>query len=370
MSNPRKRILFFTPYGTRTGSEVLIYYILKYMDRTKFEAGLVCFANGELLNDLPKDIPVFQVPGKFNLKQKIAFHLGFHPVTRALKKIHEDFKADLWYINTIMLADVVKLASELHIPTITHVHELSNMYSQIFGTEFKTIVEQSDMIIGCSDIVKKCMEESGAKRVERLYNFVDFEEIKPDKSRVAAIRQEWGATPEDFVWIMSGTSSERKGFDLLPDIALQLPKNSKIHLVWVGKLTNDGLVYWTEQRCKKIDHVKIHLIGSKKEDYDSYMDAADGFMLLSRQEPFGLVLLEAAWLGKPIVSFESGGPSEFISTDMGSLVPNLNIPEFVNKMTEWSERKYTYDLEGVRKKLSAFSIEKRVREWEDLIDSF
>jgi glycosyltransferase involved in cell wall biosynthesis len=367
MSHSRKRILFFTPYATRTGSEILIYYILKYFDRTKFEAGIVCFAQGELLNDLPKDIPVFHVPSKFNLTQKIAFHLGLNPITRALDKIHKTFQADIWYVNTIMLPDIVKLGSELKIPTITHIHELPKMYAHIRGSEFKTIVDKSDLIICCSDIAKKCIQESGGKRLERLYNFVEFDKITSNKERVAAIRKEWGVEPDDFVWIMSGTSSENKGFNLLPDIALQLPKNSKIHLVWVGQLSNDGLVYWTEQRCKKIDHIKIHLIGSKKEDYYSYMDAADGFMLLSQQESFGMVLLEAAWLGKPIVSFESGGPSEVITSEMGSLIPILNIPEFVKKMLEWSDRQKTYDVETVRKSLAQYSVERKVREWEEIV---
>ena len=94
MNQPRRRILFFTPYATRTGSEVLIYYILKYLDRSRFEAGLVCFAQGELLNDLPADIPVFYVRRDFTFSDKVAFHLGFHPIERALKKISKEFKAD------------------------------------------------------------------------------------------------------------------------------------------------------------------------------------------------------------------------------------------------------------------------------------
>ena len=181
MNNTRRRILFFTPYATRTGSEMMIYYILKYLDRSKFEAGLVCFSRGELLTDLPQDIPVFYAPGSFTFKDKIAFHLGFHPTTRALKKISKQFKADLWYVNTVMLPDVVKLAKQINMPVVTHIHELSAMYSQVSYTDFETIVKDSDLIIGCSDAVCKCMKESGAKKVERLYSFVDLSEITPDQ---------------------------------------------------------------------------------------------------------------------------------------------------------------------------------------------
>jgi len=366
----RRKILFFTPYATRTGSEMLIYYILKYLDRSKFEAGLVAFAQGELLKDLPSDIPVFLAPGKFSIKDKIAFHLGFHPTHRAIKKISEAFKADLWYVNTVMLTDVVRMGKELKIPVISHIHELSAMFSQISSSDFETVINHSSMLIGCSDTVCKCLAESGGEHVKRLYPFVDLTEIKPDSEKVNRIRKEWGVGPEDFVWIMSGTTSDRKGFDLLPDIALQIPEHARIHLVWVGNLGNDGLVYWTRKRIEKITKVKIHLIGPKKEDYASYLDAADGFMLTSRQEPFGMVLVEAAWLGKPIVSFASGGPTEFISPELGTVIPNLDISLFVRSMLDWNKKLAAFDKEKSRQKALEFSVEAGVAAWQKIIAEF
>lgn len=370
VNDTRRKILFFTPYATRTGSEMLIYYILKYLDRSKFEAGLVCFAQGELLKDLPADIPVFLAPGKFSLTDKIAFHLGFHPIHRTIKKISATFKADLWYINTVMLADVVKIATELQIPVVSHIHELSAMYSQISSKDFETVLTGSNLHIGCSDIVCKCLKESGSTNVTRLYPFVDLNEINPDPEKVKQIRQEWGVGPDDFVWIMSGTTSERKGFDLLPEIALQIPEGAKIHLVWVGHSSDDGLVYWTKKRCAKLTNVKIHLIGAKKADYYSYMDAADGFMLTSRQEPFGMVLVEAAWLGKPIVSFASGGPSEFITPELGTVVPNMNISLFVDSMLAWNNKLPTFNKNFARQKAQEFSVERGVAQWQQIIEQF
>lgn len=370
MSITRRKILFFTPYATRTGSEMMIYYILKYLDRSRFEAGLVCFSSGELLNDIPKDIPVFYAPRNFTLKDKISFHLGFHPTIRALKKISRQFNADLWYVNTVMLSEVVTVAKMLKIPVITHVHELSAMYSQVSMPDFKIIVQDSDLIIGCSDIVCQCMQQSGAKNVRRLHSFVDLQEIKFNENKVREIRKAWKAEPDDYVWVMSGTTSDRKGFDMLPDIAQQFPTGSRVHLVWVGNLGNDGLVYWTKERCKNITNVSIHLTGSQKEDYYSYIAAADGFMLTSRQEPFGLVMVEAAWLGKPIVAFESGGPSEFVTPELGTLVPNLDIPLFVDRMLEWSTGEKVYHADVAHQKALEFNAETKVLEWQNIISQF
>lgn len=370
MNTTKRRILFFTPYATRTGSEMLIYYILKYLDRSKFEAGLVCFANGELLKDLPSDVAVYVAPGSFNFKQKIAFHLGFHPTHRAIKRISKEFKADFWYVNTVMLTDVIKIGKELKIPVITHIHELSAMYSQVSASDFETVIKASDLHIGCSEIVCKCLREAGSKTAQRLYPFVDLNEINPDPEKVKEIRKNWGAGPDDIVWIMSGTTSDRKGFDLLPDIAAQIPENANIHLVWVGNLSNDGLVYWTKKRCEQISNVKIHLAGPQKEDYYSYLEAADGFMLTSRQEPFGMVLVEAAWLGKPIVAFASGGPNEFITPELGTVIPNLDIRLFVESMLSWNKKISEFDKVASRKKAKEFSVEKGLEHWQKIIENF
>ncbi len=369
-STKKRRILFFTPYASRTGSEMLIYYILKYFDRSKYEAGLVCFARGELIDDIPSDVKVFVTTQKFSFVQKVAYHLGWHPTHKFLEKIARRFKADVWYANTVMLPEVVQIAHKLEIPVVTNVQELSSVYTLVSQRDFEALVTKSDLLIGCSEIVCQCLRESGGKQVERLYNFVDTQSVQPDAVRVKEIRAEWGAAPDDFVWIMSGTSSERKGFDLFPDIGMQFPKGSKVHMVWVGKLIDDGLTYWTVQRCKTVENVKIHIIGAKKEDYYSYMAAADGFILTSRQEPFGMVLVEAALLGKPIVSFESGGPTEFITPEMGRLVPNLDIPLFAKTMQEVAQNREKFDSSKAKKAADQYSAETGVNNWQLIMDRF
>lgn len=370
MKATKRRILFFTPYATRTGSEVLIYYILKHLDRTRYEAALVSFSYGEMIPELPDDIPVFYVPRNFKLKDKIAYHLGWHPIYENLKRIHKKYPSDLWYVNTIMMPEVVEVAQELGQPVITHVHELSATYAQIYRSDFSTIIHGSTTLLGCSEAVCSELRAAGAKDVSNLYSFVDLGEITFSPDRVRQLREGWGAGPEDFVWIMSGTSSERKGFDLLPRLATYYPKETSVHFVWVGKLLDDGLTYLTEQRCKHVSNIKIHLVGAQKEDYYAYLAAADGFMLTSLQEPFGMVLIEAAWLGKPIVSFDSGGPAEFIDKSVGVIVPALEIKRFVEAMRA-TERTYrNHDKEASRQLAQRYSVERGVARWNQLLDTF
>lgn len=343
--------------------------MLQHLDREKYEAGLVSFADGELLRDVPADIPVFIGPGHYTFTQKVAFHLGFHPMERFMDKLSRQFKADLWYVNTIMLADVVRAARKLSLPVISHIQELSHMFSFVDREAFKTIIQDSDMLVGCSEAVCKSLRASGGTHVEKVFSFVDLNGIETSPARAQAIRREWGVKPGDFVWIMSGTTSERKGFDLLPDLAAAID-DPTVHLVWVGKASNDGMVYLTEKRCKESKTTKIHLLGAQKEDYYNSIAAADGFMLTSRQEPLGMVMAEAAWVGKPIVAFDSGGPAEFIIENIGTVVPNLNLNEFARAMQYWRQNIATFDAPRARERAILFGAECGMIEWERIMKNF
>ena len=59
-----------------------------------------------------------------------------------------------------------------------------------------------------------------------------------------------------------------------------------------------------------------------RNDPLSIMRAGDLFVLPSLAEPFGLVLLEAMALGKPVIATNAGGPREIVRPgETGMLVP-------------------------------------------------
>jgi len=62
------------------------------------------------------------------------------------------------------------------------------------------------------------------------------------------------------------------------------------------------------------------LLPGFREDAVSIIRAADLFVLPSRAEPFGLVLLEAMALGKPVVAAAAGGPLEIVTNGQTGLL--------------------------------------------------
>lgn len=79
---------------------------------------------------------------------------------------------------------------------------------------------------------------------------------------------------------------------------------------------------------------KIELIGwvDKKEDFYNSIDV---FVLPSREEPFGIVLLEAMIYSKPIISSNATGPNEILTNKNSALMFNIgNADDLAYKMEE------------------------------------
>ena len=368
MSKPKQKILFFTPYATRTGSEMMLLYILQHIDRTRFDIGIVSFADGELLQEFPEDIPVFIAPRKFSILQKVSFYLGINPTIRYLRKLAKDFGADFWYVNTIMLHETITVAREFSIKVITHFHELPLTYIYLSDYDFKGIIEYSDQLIGCSEVTCEAIRQAGGKNVSLLYSFIDPAKVVTNPARSLELRQKLNISKDDYVWILSGMMSERKGFDFLPEIADEI-NDPNVHLVWVGDRVNDGLVHYTEQRIRNSDRkTRIHLVGKQKEDYYNYLDCGNGFLLTSRQDPYPLVMLEAALLGKPIVSFPSGGVSEFIKDGMGIVTEDISVKQMVVAIRKVMKGEIQLESSKSIETASLFNVENGYKNWLEIID--
>ncbi len=118
----------------------------------------------------------------------------------------------------------------------------------------------------------------------------------------------------------------------------------------VAELTLDGVV---------------KIVGFK-EDAHSWIHASDVFVLPSLAEPFGLVLLEAMALGRPVIATNAGGPKEIVvDGQTGLLVPPRNPELLATAMVRIlsDEQERTAMGQNARKRyLEHFTAERMARE--------
>ena len=73
------------------------------------------------------------------------------------------------------------------------------------------------------------------------------------------------------------------------------------------------------------------------------MIAMNAFVLPSRYETFGVVLVEAMALGKPVVATRCGGPESIVVPEAGLLVPINDVAAMAAAMCEIMEKQESYD---------------------------
>lgn len=155
-------------------------------------------------------------------------------------------------------------------------------------------------------------------RLCQIYNPNTYEQVVCNK-------------PEEKLVFAAGRLTKAKGFDYLLKSWQLLEKDFpdwKLLIAGEGEEKEDLL----EMKRKK-GLGSVEFIGSVS-NIESYYEKAAFFVLPSRNEGFGMVLIEAMAYGKPVVSFAcKAGPRDIITDgEDGFLVPTGNYREFAGKM--------------------------------------
>jgi glycosyltransferase involved in cell wall biosynthesis len=131
-----------------------------------------------------------------------------------------------------------------------------------------------------------------------------------------------------------GAFGWRKGQEFIPLIAkLVKERGENLHFLWVG---DDGTGKQSEQLLIDAERLgvadRVHFHGPVADPRRFFL-ASDVFSLVSREDPYPLVMLEAASHGLPVVCFDSsGGAPEFVSNERGMLVPYLDCQQFADAL--------------------------------------
>ena len=93
---------------------------------------------------------------------------------------------------------------------------------------------------------------------------------------------------------------------------------------------------WLRTRIKELGmDEKIRMVGMQR-NVPEWMQAMDVFVHASEREPFGIVVIEAMSLGKPVVATKPGGPDEIITDGVdGQLVTWDRPDELANAILKY-----------------------------------
>lgn len=319
------KILFISHDAGQLGAQVLLLNVVReFRRRYGWDCRIVIREpNGTL-------IPEFEAEGETHIFWPNPQEKRYEGHQEELKAAIEGWAPDIVYSNTTSNGDVIAYLG-LDAPVVVHTHELQWYLSLLDEDRHRIFQEKTDLHIACSEAVKRNLVANhaiSADAIEVVYEAIDFAALREKVSErsPSEIRVELGI-PEDAILVGNcGRIDERKGWDLFIDTAERVireaPGGTAVHFLWVGHGPNREDLLHQAQARGLAD--RVHAPGPQPNPFP-YFNAMDIELMCSRDDPFPLVVMESAYLGCPVIAFESaGGAPEFIRDDCGIVVSEMN----------------------------------------------
>ncbi len=188
----------------------------------------------------------------------------------------------------------------------------------------------ADRVIAVSQGIRKeimWMYEVPEWKTRVVFNGVNLHHfegwIEPDP-----IKKAYGIGHMDPMVLFCGRMVYQKGPDLLVEaIPYVLRYHPQTKFVFLG----DGEMRWqVEDRARQlgISHATRFLGFKNGREQANLYKACDAVCVPSRNEPFGIVVLEAWSAGKPVIATKNGGPDEYVWHEVNGLKIN-STPESI-----------------------------------------
>jgi glycosyltransferase involved in cell wall biosynthesis len=242
-------------------------------------------------------------------------------ILQAIKQnLHEYDIVHLHEYVSIHAAITNKQCKALSIPYVLQPHgsitsqtslSYKDLYSYLIG---RNIIKESDKIIANTILERNKLNSLRIEdnRIAVIPNLVDL--IRGRRIGNGSFREKYMISPKEKIILFVGRIHRIKGLSLLIEAFYELLNyNSNIRLVIVGP--DNGYLNQLKNLIQKLsisDKILISgpLYGDDKAE--AYQDA-DLFVLPSTYESFGIVALEAALFGLPVIITNRCGISDYLS---------------------------------------------------------
>ena len=346
-STVKKNILFVGHSASRTGAPIFLLNYLRWLkENSHYGLTVALLGGGELEEKYREYSKVILLDdctplSQGGIKKRVIQEINHWYKTLTLRKLLSSNSIDLIYLNTIASANFFQEFSFITVPVITHVHELDFYIRNITGLElFEKVKASTTHFIAASKVVARNLHDNyliNNEDISIIYEFIPIQSISPDYKNVRSrIQSILGIPSNAKVVCGSGTLDWRKGVDLFIQVMNILNSKSAaspIFFLWVGGDKNSIRAKEIQFDVEKIGMAPYFKFVGVVDNPIDYYAASDVFALMSREDPFPLVMLEAASVAKPIIYFEgSGGADELVNSDCGVKVPYLDLNLFAENI--------------------------------------
>lgn len=283
-----------------------------------------------------------KVPKTGNLGTAIAFRSG---LIKIINYLENKEKIDVVHLHSCIWGGIggVAVSKKLNIPLVITEH--SSYYSRYKVKTFEKIIlrysfKNANKVISVSNSLKKIISEY-KRNIEVIPNMVDCNKFYP------ILNNKKNLVKEDFTFLSLCYLKRNKGIDVLIKAFSTYFKGEKVSLIIAG----DGPERMNLENLSKelgiSNQVKFKGALNRNEVYKE-MSNCDIFVLPSRFETFGVVLIEALANGKPVISTRNGGANDIVTDENGILVNVDDIDGLGKAMLDLKLNYNEYNKEKIR----------------------
>lgn len=349
----KKKILFVGHSSGHTGAPLILLRFCKWLkENSNLSFEVILKEDGKLRPFYEEISPILLYNQSLSKSRNYNFFItrtrfinSFcqYKRNKRIRKKYPPASISLIFSNTLTNGEILSSLAYLKCPVICRVAELDFWINQAGKKNFELIKKHVTHYIAVSEAVKVNLVRNhniNSNKIDVIHGFINSPEkqVNPESVRTGL------NIPQDAI-IIGGSGGEiwRKGKDLFIQLAIAIHTKARdlpIYFVWIGGKNKGTNFYQLKHDIKKCGlENRIHLIPEVTNPLDYYA-AFDIFAMMSREDPYPIVNLEAASLSKPIICFENaGGSPEFVEGDAGFVVPYLDINAMAEKVILLTEDK-------------------------------
>jgi glycosyltransferase involved in cell wall biosynthesis len=293
--------------------------------------------------------PTFILKSAQYAKQKLFFLrvLNFFVYRMKIKRIFKAVqRSHLIVNNTIATGNLIKDLGQFGVPIITYVHEMQSVieaFDRRGGSGL--VIRHSDYFITPAQIVSDNLIERHGIKADRIFHLNSFiplpSEIFPDRASFREIFfNKYKIPARKFYVVAMGTATHRKGIDIFIEACKEAVRaDSGIYFTWIGDFEDNDMRAACLEKIKQYGiEDDLRITGRIPHSIFNLLPF-DLFVLSSREDPYPLVVIEAAYMSVPAICFRSsGGAAEFLSPDCGWVIPEISAVTLAAKINELKEQ--------------------------------
>jgi glycosyltransferase involved in cell wall biosynthesis len=217
-------------------------------------------------------------------------------------------------VTHLFKADVYGAAAAVgtNLPLVSHKHNEDRfLLHPFYGSLARVAGARCQRHVAVSGAVERFYVQRAGFPAERMSRVLHGIDVEPPRGDPAEIRRRFGADPDGRLVGTAARLTAQKGLDTLIEAARRLiEQDARIRVVIAGRGEQEARLRDLAARADPAG--RIHLAG-QLADIPAFLRALDVFVLPSRWEGLGIVLLEAMAHECPVVATRVGGIPEVVT---------------------------------------------------------